>query len=470
MRSYAIIAVVAILIFANVVLAFNVRPSDDSVSVKIAQIEKIDVTVETERHDIFILSLMGEQPWMSMPPHMELNAGYSRTFSLVLSPFESTIPTTYALQLVVESFETGEKQRIPISVEVRSADATIDHISVENTAPASEAVAKIFLKNHGDDVLNLMIEYEISGKEAFLKETREVTLEPGEFRIVEDTFAIPECYPAGTYQAEAKLYYNNAEISSVMQDWQVHEKVIIVREKTSDISGLGTETGFLLRNIGNVRGVAEVSDNVWGSLFYSGDEPIDSQDGSYVWQRDLGPCESTVVAYNINYSPIAGVFFAIIGLWLLLFRVRSVHISKNILQKNIITRGAEYTVGVHVKSYSKAKDIVVKDFVPPAFDVKFAHGGIRPEITEKASGAELTWRFPHMSAHEERVLAYKLVPLFSVSGKVRLPRAHVSFRHLGRSTFRMSPVAHLGEELVREAEEVEGNLLQNILRIVRFGR
>ena len=471
MRPYIIATLLVLAIFISSALAVDVYSSEEKISLKITETGTIDFRIEPDIDDLFIVSIKGEQPWISVPTHIEVQKGVTKTFSMTIAPLPTTMASTYKIILVLESATTGKKYKVPLTLIVRSTNVAIEHVSIENTAPASEASVKIYMRNYETEETPLTVTYEISGNGVLLlKKSTDLILTSNEFRIIEDSFSVPECFPAGSYNIDIRMYYRGVEVYNVIDTWEVPEKVVITREESDGITGFATQKGFLVRNVGNVPGTARVTDNVWGSLFFSGDEPTSTENGKYNWEVEVDACQSAFVGYAVNYSPVAGIVFIVFGFWLVFFRLRSVHIRKAVLQKEIIRKGAEYTVGVHVKSFAKAKDIVVKDFVPPAFDVKLAHSSMQPEINQKDGGTELVWRLSDLKSNEERVLAYKLVPLFSVTGKIRLPRAHVSFRHLGRNMSRFSPIAHLGEEVAQAAEEVEENLFQNIGRIMKFGK
>ena len=211
--------------------------------------------------------------------------------------------------------------------------------------------------------------------------------------------------------------------------------------------------------------MAEVSENILGSLFFSGDKPTRIDGGTYKWILNVEPCQSRIVRFRIDYTPIAAILFIIAAIWFILFRMRTVKVSKKILQKAVIEKGTEFTVGVDIKTHVKLKDLEVRDFVPSIFEVRDTPG-IKPIKRRTSAGTELIWRFAELPAKEERILDYKIVPLFSVTGVVKLPAATITFTHFGRRITRSSAKASLGLQIIRNVEKI-GDSFGNVFKKFR---
>src|SRR3989338_8838053 len=112
--------------------------------------------------------------------------------------------------------------------------------------------------------------------------------------------------------------------------------------------------------------------------------------------------------------------------------MKTVRIRKYIIQKKEIEEGEEFTVALEIKNSSGSKkSLEVRDFVPSVFTVKETEG-LKPAKKKSHIGTELSWNVKDLNNHEERVLTYKIVPIFGVSGTIRLPRASIMFDVRGK--------------------------------------
>jgi hypothetical protein len=81
--------------------------------------------------------------------------------------------------------------------------------------------------------------------------------------------------------------------------------------------------------------------------------------------------------------------------------------------------------------------------VPPVFDMKELNS--LPPVKKKTSaGTELTWKLKDVHNREERLVSYKIIPLFGVHGQIRLPRSRVTFKQGKREIHNNSAYASIG--------------------------
>jgi len=205
-----------------------------------------------------------------------------------------------------------------------------------------------------------------------------------------------------------------------------------------------------IRNDGNAEAdIVTITNDISAveGVFYSGDLPARAEDGRYVWLvRGVAPGTVLTIEYKVDYTSLFAFMLAMIILgWVLFFKLRTVRIKKYIIQKKELEEGEEFTVGVEVRnaSGSKKDEITVRDFIPPVFEFKSAQS---PEPTRKktAAGVELTWKLKGVHHREERLVSYKIVPLFGVHGTIRLPRASATFKLNKREMTNHSTYAVIG--------------------------
>jgi hypothetical protein len=457
----------ALIAISGAAQALQLTTSADSLTVRTGESSTIDLTVLSTIDDIFVVSVLGEQPWMSIPVHIQTKASIPTRTSLTFSPYITTQPSIYKLELGLFSPLTGDNLRKNLTVIVRVAEVAVENIEVTgNLQPTGFGEVEVFVKNYEQVPADVVLEIK-AGPGDLLSSRDTISLNVREFEAVKKSFGIPECRPAGDYFVTAELFSKGTKIFSAVNNFTIPTKFIpkVVRNITQ--AGLRSEFEITVSNIGNLAGIAEVSESILGSLFFSGSQPTRIEGGTYKWLLSIDPCQSRAIRFQIDYTPIAVVIFAIIALWYVFFRMRTVRITKKILQKAIIEKGMEFTVGVDIKTYVKLKDIEIHDFVPAIFEVRDTPG-IKPIRRRTSAGTELIWRFAELPSREERVLDYKIIPLFSVSGVIKLPAATATFTHLGRRIDRNSAQASLGMQIIKRVEHAE-TAFADILKKLRSG-
>ena len=150
----------------------------------------------------------------------------------------------------------------------------------------------------------------------------------------------------------------------------------------------------------------------------------------------------------MDYSPLfLFIVVVLIAVWLFFFKIRTLKIKKFMLEKKFIEEGEEFTVGIELSNASgrKVDDLTVRDFVPSVFEFKEGEGP-KPVRKKTAAGTELTWKVKDLHKNEERILSYKILPVFGVHGTVRLPQASASFTSGKKETEIKSLYTTLGIE------------------------
>lgn len=460
--SSLILATVLLVAFAGAASAFEMVLSTDSITVHTGETKTVELAVVSASDDVVIFATPIEQPWMSMPTHLFVNASQQVSALLTFSPYARTEPGTYKFLLALQSLKTSERRERNITIVVHSAQVAIEKMVISGALePAGWGQLDIYLKNYENSSSDIALGVKTDG---FLNYTDNVTLDAGGFTIVKRGFAIPECQRAGEYAVRADVQFQGTQVFSAEQPFVIAEKFApaITKNETGNI--FRADTLVTIKNVGNIEGVAEYSDNILGALFFSGDKPTKT-DGAFNWTLNVGVCQTRTIRYQIDYTPIPVALFVIFGLWYIFFRLRTVRVTKRILQKARIEKGFEFTVGIDTKSWVNAKDVEIRDFVPSLFEVRDTPG-IKPIKRRTEAGTELIWRFKDLRPYEERILDYKIIPLFGISGHVNLPRTVVSFRYLGRHITKSSPPTVLGLKLVEHVERA-GDLADRLSSLLK---
>jgi len=446
--KYLMLAVALFSLLIGAANAFEMVTSTDTIVVRTGETKSIDIGLVSAIDDILIVASPIEHPWMTVPTHIPIVANQSASMKITFSPFNSTEPKIYRFGLVLQSLKTRELSEKNLTIVVHSAQVAIEKVDVSGELePNGWGQLDMYVKNYEQSPADVVLKANVKG---FLNYSERMTLAAGEFRIVKRGFVIPECQASGKYTASSELEFQGIRVFSADNDFTVVEKPVMTISKNETHSWLRTETVVTIRNIGNTNGVAEYSDQIFGSLFFSGDKPtrIDDQ---YRWAINVDACQTKVIRYYIDYTIIPAVLFVILALWYVFLHLRTIRIKKMILQKAKIEKGMEFTIGIDVKSWVNAQNVEIRDFVPSLFEVRDTPG-IKPIRRRTEAGTELIWRFKELRPYEERLVDYKIVPMFGVSGHVDLPRANVSFRYFAHTIVKRSHVTTLGFKMAEKVE------------------
>ena len=447
------------LLVAQLSFAFNFDV-EESVSVPLGASEKLSIEINNSLNitDTFNIVISGQKPWMTLSPTMiALDASSSGTVNLYLAPYSTTPLGLYKLKLRIESMNTGEVKEKDIYVSVIRGEITrIEKIVIKgDLEPTGNITAEIHIKNYGTTTMqNIILNATVRSQLKNIADFSAVMerLDPDETKTVNRTFSLPEYAESGEYRIEVELSYNGRVIKTEKK-FSVAEKAVIEKDSEDVFMVFGSGKKIIVKNYGNADGDAEITQNFssFESLFFSGN-PTSIEGDTYKWTFSIKPGEEKTVEYKIDYLPLFLVFVVVVVLvWFFLFKIRTIKIRKHIMQKKVIEEGEEFTVGLDVKNFtgSQLNDVVIKDFVPPVFSVKDTEG---PKPTKRVTkmGTELTWKIKEFAKKEERVLTYKIIPMFGVKGQAKLPRAISRFNIKDKAMQSNSNIAMLGIKVEEE--------------------
>jgi hypothetical protein len=466
MRKIAALLAV-LLAFAGAASAFEVSIQPKQLTVRAGGNATFDLIIASGLNETLVVSPKGEQPWVTTPTTVEVLAGIPKVEIVHIQPYIWSKPKIYFVEYGLQSMETVEKKFTNLTVIIRVADINIEKVDIKGSLePSGFGEASFFVKNLENATVTALLKTAVEDREGSLKlfsNEEALVMEPFEFRILRQRFELPECIPSGEYFLRSTLVSKDADVFYTEDPFAVPAKFATKTTRQEGGTGLRTDVSVTVKNVGNVPGTAEVKENVFGSLFFSGDTPSDTSDG-FRWDLALGTCESKTIRYSVDFSPLLAIILLAFALWYIFFRMRTLRLKKIVLQRQVVEKGVEFTIGVDLKTYVKVKDVEVRDFVPALFEVKEAPG-IKPIRHKTTAGTELIWRFPMLYPYEERVLAYKIVPGFSVTGHVMLPRSSVSFSYFGRRILRKSDTTGIGLHLMKGAPDLDQSIKEGLGKV-----
>ncbi|MBI2579862.1 MAG: hypothetical protein HYW27_03095 [Candidatus Aenigmarchaeota archaeon] len=436
MKKSAVLVV--LLLIAGISHALTISGTEDTITVKAGTSKSVPINVGDSEESIVSLGIIDAKPWVSLL-HGTLDVrSDTKTTEFIASPYIDTQPSTYRFGIVASSAVSGiTKKDIFIRVE-KGEIVDVESIrSTGNLVPKGDVEIKIRLRSTRTDITrNIVVSTKIispAGRVSEIGQTLEA-LEPDATETVVQTLSLPARAEEGDYEILTTISYNG-EAKEKKSSFTVARKAIITEtsEKFPLLFGYGKRTS--VTNEGNfVKNSHDVEADIspFDAMFMSGDEALSKSGGKFVWRlENVSPGEEKSVVYFVDYSPLFIIVIAIIiAIWAIMFKLRSVRIRKYIIQKKFIDEGEEFTVGIDLKNGTgrKVEHITVTDFVPSVFEFRHEHGPA-PKKKKTHMGTELTWNVRDLYPNEERVLSYKIKPVFGVHGELSLPPAKASLRH-----------------------------------------
>ncbi len=426
----------ALVVFTVPAMAFIVDVPDETIFVPIGTSRQVDFKIHSSKTEDISFTVLDAKPWLTQSaPQVRVVQDQPATVGLYITPFDSTQPSVYRFTLLFES-STGEEQKKFVFVSVEKFDLVeVEKVGVDgNFKPNGQVNVVAFLKNYkSNTVQDIKVTSSISSPSSKLIEFDQFVddMGPGETRNVSYSFTLPRQSESGSYAANVKITADGVTREKT-RTFLVIKEAQFTKETSQRPSIFGFTRLTTVINIGNADDDAVVTETLSpiDSAFYSGPTPNLMKSSEFTWiLSNVRPGESRTLEYKIDYSPLfLFIVVIIIATWVFLFKVRTVRIRKFMLEKKFIEEGEQFTVGVEIKNATgkKLDTAEVKDFVPSIFNIKEGEGP-KPTKKKTVAGTELVWKLKDLHNNEERILSYKILPVFGVHGTLRLPQASVRF-------------------------------------------
>lgn len=468
-----VLAVVTAL--SGIAFAFEVRVADQTFVVSAGGSKEIGIEMQSSSDERINVDMIDEMPWMTLSTaQLNITKNEPKNITLYISPYHTTSPGLYKVTISAESALSKEKKLKDIFISVtRGEGVEIEKIEVAgDLEPLGTAYIRFIIENLGSVAVNdLELFYTIDSPSALISETKEtLNLEPEERVVIEKTHKFVAAEEAGDYVIKAQLLQNSKLLDTLEQVFTLPRKAII-RQTLDERTSLFRKTWkIVITNYGNaVADSTTITSRIgkFESYFYAGTTPTAIDNDIYIWDvRNINPGETRVVFYTLDFTSFyLFIAAAVLLVWFFFVKLRAIRIRKFIMQKKLIEEGEEFTVGLEVtnKTGSTVEEVTVKDIVPLVFDVRDTEGP-KPTGKKTGSGTELAWKLRDINNEEVRILTYKIIPTFGVQGKVRLPRAQVSYHGRRKGGEILSGIATIG---IEPQEEAETKLHQRVRRRVK---
>ena len=455
--------IIAILLLSAPSFAFIVTVPEETINVAIGSSKQISVKVDGGKVDDIQFTILDSKAWITQDTtRIRLSGDESKYLNIFVTPYVDTTPSVYRISLLAESLITGETQKKFIFINVNKLDIVdVERIVVSgNFTPTDQVLISTIIKNYKSrTVQNIKVTSSISTPTSKLIEFEQNidSLDAGESKNLTYTFTLPQGSEPGIYKVVAKAV-SEGETSEKTKTFTVLSQAHFTKESKKEPLVFGFKKSITITNIGNSEDDALITDTLSGldAAFYSGEQPTAAKGSEFAWLlKDIKPGESRTLTYRVDYSSLfLFILVIIVAAWVFFFKVRIIRVKKFILEKKFIEEGEEFTVGVEISNSTgkKVEDATVKDFVPSVFDIKEGEGP-KPTRKKTAAGTELVWKIKDVHKNEERILSYKIMPVFGVHGRIRLPQASVSF-HRGKKEMEIkSPYTSIGIETENYGEK-----------------
>jgi len=460
MKKFLLVIGFILLLMVGTSFAFSLNVPSRTISVPAGGAKEVQINITSQKVDDIVFSFSDSKTWVSMDiQHTVLNVSETKYMKVFISPPISIQLGLYRVGIIAESLTTDEKEERDLYINVERGERIyIEKITATGKLePAGYVDIETYLKNYMkttvQDIAMRMIVYSPKG-EILDYGTTINKLDPMESKVVGKTIYFNKSADSGTYFIDVLITYLD-EKETLEQTFTVVERSIMstTHEKFSLLLGYGQT--IKVRNDGNEIGNETVIEDISGfdAIFFSGDEPSKKIDGKYFWDfSDMEPAEERSITYQVDYSPLFLFILAVIvAWWYFFYKYRTLRIRKFIMQRKYIKEGEEFTVGIELHNGlgKKMKELTIRDFVPPIFKIK-PGAGPAPKMKTTNIGTELIWKLSDLKRREDRILSYKITPMFGVHGVISLPSAYAEFTFNKMKAKNMSNITKLG---VRETNK-----------------
>jgi hypothetical protein len=440
-----------LLLNAAYAASFEVHATGVKDKIVVDEVAEFDIVIQNnmDSDGEFTIKKAGYPFWdmytkpLQNPITLKVPALGSSTIRLFVDPLYITSVDTYTLEAGVVLGSTGEEQKVPITVGIKSTEPLIGgyiptvltstSIEPEKIDPRENFKIRIVLNNQNIlNYENLTVKVESN----LFREELHVPLGPKEDKTVEVTKKIDSMTPPQEDRLVIAIFKDNRMVvSPIVQKFEIKE-YLHQEELQEKRSFLKIMKGIkATSNNPDYKGVIKIPTTSLQSLLLSTSpraETIREEDKQYlIWNVRLGKDGTMTINATTNYRPIVIMALAAIAALILYFLFRSpVVVRKSVANIGMSEGGiSEAKVVVRVKNRSPAQitNIEVMDTLPNIAHVEkeLAIGSMQPHAVLKhpKRGIMLKWTIDTLEAGDERVLSYRMKSRLSILGEFNLPAA-----------------------------------------------
>ena len=450
-KLFVLISVFLLLLNFAYAAPFDVKVAAINDKIVVNEVAEFDIAVQNnlDSDEEFTIKKAGYPFWdmytkpLQNPITIKVPALSSSSIRLFVDPLYITSVDTYTLEVGVVLGRTGEEQKVPITVGIKSTEPLIGgyiptvltstSISPEKIDPRDEFQIRIVLNNQNVlDYPNLTIRIESN----LFRDELHVPLGPKEDKVVEVAKKLDAMAPPQEDRLVIAIFKEQRMIvSPIVKEFEVKE-YLRQEELPKEQSFLKIRRGIkVISNNPGYKGVVKIETTPIKSLLlttYPRAETIKENDKQYlVWQIELGKDNAMSVYATENYRPIIVIIILAIAAVILYFLFRSpIVVRKGIANIGMSEGGiSEAKVVVRVKNRSPAQiaNIEVMDNLPHIAHVEkeMSIGSMQPHAVLKhpKRGIIIRWTIETLEPGDERVLSYRMKSRLAILGEFNLPSA-----------------------------------------------
>lgn len=443
------IMIFLVLLNSSFALNFTVKASyPEKIIAGEEGIGSLEITNYDEK-SFFSFSVFGPKPeWIVFEKSLiSLEKGESKTVKVHIKPGENAYEAVYKFRLKVTAQDGSVKEvAFPLKI-VQTEKLRFSNISIscKNNicSPGEKVKFSVKITNLGKEKRTFKIIFLFQGKKA----EHDVIVEGRSDKIVSSEFLLDKYQSPGEYKVNFEVMEAGEKIFEKTSSFMV-KKIEKIEKSESEKKGIFTrDVTITLKNEGNTEKEYTISSNasnepltfIWHERGYKGWEGA-LINGKYLMKVKLKPGEKAVITYKEVFflRILIILIIAALLIYFKFFYVWGVKIKKNLIYKPPLKEGDKISVSIEISASKSVKKIVVRDFVPPSFELVKSFETIKPIRKEKEDGIELVWKVRSLKPGEERVLHYKLKTKIGVMGSLALPKASVECEIEGKKAVKKS--------------------------------
>ena len=450
-KFFILVSAFMLLLNTAYAASFDVKAVPIKDKIVVDEIAEYDIAIQNnmDTDEEFTIKKAGYPFWdmytkpLQNPITLKVPALSSSTIRLFVDPLYITSVDTYTLEAGVVLERTGEEQKVPITVGIKSTEPLISgytptvltsvSIEPEKIDPREEFKIRISLNNQ--NVLNyenLTIKIESN---LFRDELR-APLGPKEEKVVEVAKRIDAMTPPQEDKLIIAIFKEQRMIvNPLVKEFEIKE-YLQQEQLPEEHSFLKIRKGLkVVSNNPDYNGAVKIATTPLESFLLTTSPRAEiEKDGSkqyLVWNVRLGKDNAMTIHMTKNYRPIVVIMILVVVAVVLYFVFRSpIVVRKSIANIGMSEGGiSEAKVVVRVKNRSPAQitSIEVMDNLPHIAHVEkeLSIGSMQPHAVLKhpKKGIMIRWTIEALEPGDERVLSYRMKSRLSILGEFSLPAA-----------------------------------------------
>lgn len=450
-KFFILLSAFALLLNSAYAASFEVRAVPINDKIVVDEVAEFDIIIQNnlDREEEFTIKKAGYPFWdmytkpLQNPITLRVPPFGTSSIRLFVDPLYITSVDTYTLEAGVLLSRTGEEQKVPITIGIKSTEPLIGQyiptvltstiIEPDKIDPREEFKIKIVLNNQNVlDYENLTIKIESN----LFRDELHVPLGPREDKTVEIIKRMDGMTPPQKDRLVIAIFKDDRMIvSPIVKEFEIKEYLHQENLKEEQ-SFLKIRKGIkLTSNNPDYKGSVKIPTTALQSLLLSTSpraEILREGEKQYlVWDVKLGKDNTLNIYMTKNYRPIVIIILAAIAAVILYFVFRSPLVVRKSVANIGMSEGgiSEAKVVVRVKNRSAAQiaNIEVMDNLPHIAHVEkeLAIGSMQPHAILKhpKRGVMIRWAIETLEAGDERVLSYRMKSRLSILGEFNLPSA-----------------------------------------------